>query len=121
MDDEPQIASEILALKPWRLPTEIAGFESFNVVKPAGEQTASERTIGNITDSEFANRGENPGRRIPAPERILGLQGGKRWTAWARRMVAADASDNPSTFPTHTSSAIATTVSSIGVIGSTRC
>ena len=45
------------------------------------------------------------------------------WTAWARRIVAADASDRPSarTLPASTSSAIAPTVSSIGTVLSTRC
>ena len=44
-------------------------------------------------------------------------------TACARRIVAADASDRPRwrTLPAVTSSAIAPTVSSIGVFASTRC
>ena len=45
------------------------------------------------------------------------------WMRCARRMVSADASDNPRclTFPSSTSRAIAPTVSSMGVSGSTRC
>ena len=45
------------------------------------------------------------------------------WTACARRIVAAEASERPRwrTFPAVTSSAIAPTVSSIGVLASTRC
>jgi hypothetical protein len=51
--NEPQITSEILILRPWPLPRKIASFEIFNIGK---------RTIGNKTDCEFANRGENLGR-----------------------------------------------------------
>ena len=45
------------------------------------------------------------------------------WTAWALRIVVADASDSPMcrTLPAATSSAIAPTDSSIGTWGSTRC
>ena len=45
------------------------------------------------------------------------------WTAHARRSVSADASLSPRwrTLPSCTSSAIAPTVSSISVPGSTRC
>ena len=45
------------------------------------------------------------------------------WVALARRMVAAEAADNPMwrTFSSAMSSATAPTVSSIGVFGSTRC
>ena len=45
------------------------------------------------------------------------------WTAIARRSVAEPASESPShlTLPARTSSAMAPTVSSIGVCGSTRC
>ena len=74
--NERQIASEILVLKQWRLPTEIAGFEIFNVTESASEKTASERTIGNKTNSKFANRRENLGCRIPAPQRIFALERG---------------------------------------------
>jgi hypothetical protein len=69
--NEPQVASEILVLEPWYLPTEIAGFDIFNVTKSAREKTASERTIGHKTNSKSAR------------------------TACARRMVVADVSDNP--------------------------
>ena len=45
------------------------------------------------------------------------------WTAWARRMVSAPASESPMwrVLPAETSSAIAPTDSSIGTLGSTRC
>ncbi len=45
------------------------------------------------------------------------------WTAEARRMVSADASDSPRwrTLPAATSAAMAPTVSSIGTSGSGRC
>ena len=45
------------------------------------------------------------------------------WTAWARRMVAAPASDSPKwrTLPACTSSPTVPATSSTGTSGSTRC
>lgn len=45
------------------------------------------------------------------------------WTAWAARIVAADASDRPKclTLPSATSSPTVPATSSIGTSGSTRC
>ena len=69
-------------------------------------------------------------RRANAVHPIAALQTEySLWTAvigcssWARRIVSAPASLSPMkrTFPSPTSSAIAPTVSSIGVFGSTRC
>ena len=75
------------------------------------------------SDSEFPDCRQNPLLHIPAPERVFRLEPEIGWTAAARRIVAGAASESPRErpLPALTRAAIAPTVSSIGVSGSTRC
>ena len=72
----------------------------------------SSRRVGRISASTWRSQ-----REYSVWSAVMG------WTLWARRMVAGEASERPKylILPALTRSAMAPTVSSMGVLGSTRC
>jgi hypothetical protein len=123
--DELKIAREVLPLQARVMPADVVGVEVVRRAEPAGQEPSAQRAVGDETDAELADRPQDlvlgVGSRLrseyPVCRAVIG------WTAWARRTVAGAASESPRkrTLPAATSAAMAPTVSSIGVRGSTRC
>ena len=116
-----EVLLEILALKPGRVPARIVGRQVVDLLERARQEPASQWTIGDEPDSQFAD-----GRQVRLPAR-----GSRASTPFERGIGCTwpRGGSSPALLPTArgaalcrlTSSAIAPTVSSIGVFGSTRC
>ena len=89
----------------------------------AGEEAFAQRAVGDEADAQFLQRRDDfgLGRRHHSEYSLCRAVTG--WTAWARRMVAAPASDRPKCFtlPAPMRSFTAPATSSMGTSGSTRC
>src|SRR5262249_40355595 len=98
-----------------------------------GQEAAPERAVGHEGDPQLAHGGQNLRLRVAAPQRVLGLECRDRvdlrrpadrrrrrlGQAQAAYLPRLDAFQAPP--PALTSSATAPTVSSMAVLGSTRC
>ena len=123
--DDGDVGGQVVALESRLVPAEVRLVEIVDGAQGAGKEPSPERAVGDEPDAELAQGGQDLLLGVARPDRVLGLQAPKIGctTAAPRRMVAGAASDRPrcATLPCTTSSAMAPTVSSIGVSGSTRC
>ena len=119
-----EILLEVFSLKARRVTAIIVGCEVFEFLKLPGQKSAAEWAIGDETNAEFAAGGQNFVFGIARPERIFGLQrcDGMDFHGAAKRLRRRPrrVRDSEPCLPS-LSSAIAPTVSSMGVLGSTRC
>ena len=114
---EVQVALEVLALETRVLAAKIVGREIVGLLESAGQEPASQRAVGDEADAEFAHRGEDFVLRVAAPERVFGLQrrDGMDGVRAADRLRRRLGQPQVAHLARATSSAIAPTVSSMGV------
>src|SRR5262249_54410487 len=120
--DQRRVLREVLSLKAREEEAPIVGSQRAGLLELAGQDAAAERAVRDEADAELTHRRQDLVFGLAAEHRIFGLQRADRMNC-VRRIVAGAASERPShrTLPSRTSSAIAPTVSSMGVFGSTRC
>ena len=118
-----EIALEVLALKAGRVPPEIVVRQIFRGFGSGRQEPAPERTVGDEADAQLAARRKQPVLGIAREQRVLGLERGDRMhgVRAANRRRAASRQADVADLPCRDQLAIAPTVSSIGVFGSTRC
>jgi hypothetical protein len=121
--DDPEVLLKVVLDKPRVGLAPVIVGEVLRRADRSGEEAVAERRVGHEPDTELAQQRQQLGLRITGPQGVLGLQRGD----WVHGVRAADrlgpASDSPMcrTLPSAISSARAPMVSSIGVLGSTRC
>src|SRR5439155_706714 len=76
--DQLEVLLEVLALEARVVAPEIAFLEVVGRADPPGEEAAAKRAVGDEADAELADRRQDLILDVPAPERVLGLQGGDR-------------------------------------------
>src|SRR5262245_39138667 len=103
--------------------TEIIGGEVVELLNPAGKKTAAEWTVRHKADAQLATQLQQPVLRVARPKRVLGLQRGDRMDSMGSpdRLRAGLGQPKVPHFPFTDQFGHASTVSSMGVLGSTRC
>ena len=72
------VVRQVVALEPGLVAAEVALVQVVERAQGAGEEAAAERAVGDESDAELAQRGQDLLLGITRPHRVLGLQGGDR-------------------------------------------
>src|SRR5271157_4328827 len=73
-----EVFLEVLALKPWRVAAEVVRRQVIDRLELAGQEAATQRTVSDEPNAQFAHARQDLGFGLAAPERILRLQRGDR-------------------------------------------
>src|SRR5213075_3129624 len=73
-----EILLEVLSLEARRIAAIVVRLEIIDRLDVAGEESASDRTVGHESDAELAHRRQDLVLRLAAPDRVLGLKCGDR-------------------------------------------
>src|SRR5208283_1447228 len=71
---EIEVLLEVLALKPWRVAAEVFGRQVIDRLEPSGQETATQRAVGDEPDAQFAHDRQDLGLGLAAPEGVFRLQ-----------------------------------------------
>ena len=84
--DQPEVAAQIVALKPRHVAPRIARTQRRNIGDIASQKTAPERAVGDKAGAEFRAERQNFGLDVAGPQRILDLHSAE----WVRGMCSSD-------------------------------
>ena len=110
--DQVEVLLEVRALKARRVAAVIAGLQIVDALYLPGEKAAPQRAVGDEADAELAHGWQDVVFRLAASQRVFGLQCGDR----VHLVRAPDRVGR-----CFGEAEVGATVSSIGVLGSTRC
>ena len=66
--DQPEVAAQIVALKPRHVAPRIARPHRLDIGDIAGQKSAAERAVGNKADAEFLAEGQDLGLDLAGPQ-----------------------------------------------------